>query len=200
MKRNQSAEQEKKDLQEENQKMLYLRQYKKEDAAVIISWCRDETTFRRWTFNRYDKYPITEADMNRKYFDCNGDCAEADNFYPMTACDEHGIAGHFIMRYIDGSQRKLRLGFVIVDDTKRGCGYGKRMIRLAMDYAFRIAGAELLTIGVFDNNKPAYNCYKAAGFRDVQLKQQEVYEVSGEEWKVLELAIKREYYFYLPQD
>ena len=38
MKRNQSAEQEKKDLQEENQKMLYLRQYKKEDAAVIISW------------------------------------------------------------------------------------------------------------------------------------------------------------------
>ncbi len=179
--------------------MVYLRPYKKEDAKVIVSWCKDETTFRRWTFNRYDRYPITEADMNRKYFDCNGDCAEADNFYPMTACDENGIVGHFIMRYVDGSPHILRIGFVIVDDTKRGYGYGRKMIALAIEYAFRIAGAELVTIGVFANNKPAYNCYKAAGFRDVQPKQQEVYEAAGEEWSVLELAIERDDYFLLSQ-
>ena len=53
-------------------KMLYLRPYKKGDAKTIISWCEDETTFRKQTSDRYNSYPITEKDMNYKYFDCNG--------------------------------------------------------------------------------------------------------------------------------
>ena len=59
--------------------MLYLRPYKKEDAATIISWCENENVFRKWTSDRYNSYPITENDMNYKYYDCNGDCAEKDN-------------------------------------------------------------------------------------------------------------------------
>ena len=100
--------------------MLYLRPYKKDDARTIISWCEDESVFRKWTADRYDSYPITESDMNYKYFDCNGDCAENDNFYPMTACDESRIVGHFILRYIGGHRDILRIGFVIIDDKKRG--------------------------------------------------------------------------------
>lgn len=50
---------------------------------------------------------------------------------------------------------ELRLGFVIVDDTKRGKGYGKEMLSLAVKYAFEIFKAEKLTIGVFANNPSA---------------------------------------------
>lgn len=174
--------------------MLYLRPYKKDDARTILSWCEDENTFRKWTSDRYDSYPITERDMNYKYFDCNGDCAENDNFYPMTACDENGIAGHFILRYTGGHRHILRIGFVIIDDKKRGHGYGKRMIQLALEYAFKIAGAERITIGVFENNLPAYYCYKAAGFRDVKSDQEEICELFGEKWKILELEINRNEY------
>lgn len=180
--------------------MLYLRPYKKEDAKTIISWCRDEETFRKWTSDRYPSYPITEADMNEKYFDCNGDCAEADNFYPMTACDESGIVGHFIMRYVGGDHQILRIGFVIVDDQKRGYGYGKAMIQLALEYAFRIAGARQVTIGVFENNEPAYHCYRAAGFRDVETDSQEICELFGEKWRVLELAVNREDFGMISQN
>lgn len=175
--------------------MLYLRPYKKDDAKTIISWCEDETVFRKWTSDRYDKYPITEQDMNFKYFDCNGDCVEEDNFYPMVACDENGMVGHCIMRYVGGNHRIMRIGFVIVDDNKRGHGYGKKMIRLAIEYAFRIAGAEQVTIGVFENNQSAYYCYKAAGFQDVHLKEDEICELFGEKWKILELALTRKDYF-----
>ena len=174
--------------------MLYLRPYKKGDARTIISWCEDESVFRKWTSNRYNSYPITERDMNYKYFDCNGDCAENDNFYPMTACDENGIVGHFILRYIGGHRDILRIGFVIIDDKKRGCGYGKRMIQLAIDYAFKIAGAKQITIGVFENNLPAYYCYKAAGFHDVESDQEEICELFGEKWRILELEINRNEY------
>ena len=112
----------------------------------------------------------------------------------MTACDEGGMVGHFILRYVGGNHNILRIGFVIVDDKKRGHGYGKKMIQLAMEYAFRIAGAEQVTIGVFENNKSAYYCYKAAGFQDIQLEQEEICELFGERWKILELAINRNDY------
>ena len=112
--------------------MLRLRPYKTSDAKTIISWCKDEVAFRKWTSDRYESFPITEADMNRKYVDCNGDCSEPDNFYPMTAFDESGIVGHLVMRYTDAEKKVLRLGFVIVDDSKRGKGYGKEMISLAI--------------------------------------------------------------------
>jgi len=174
--------------------MLRLRTYKPSDASTIISWCKDESTFRKWTANKYDTFPITEVDMNHKYIDNNGDCTEPDNFYPMTAFDEDGIAGHLIMRFTDSDKTTLRLGFVILDDTKRGRGYGKEMIRLSLKYAFEILRVDKVTIGVFENNMPAYYCYKAAGFKDVA-GEEVICEVLGETWKVLELQIMREEYF-----
>ena len=174
--------------------MLRLRPYKPDDAEAILSWCDDELTFRRWTGDRYDKFPITAADMNRKYIDGNGDCAEPDNFYPMTAFDENGIAGHFILRYTDEQKKVLRIGFVIVDSSKRGKGYGKVMIRLALKYAFEIFGAEKCTIGAFDSNPSAYYCYKAAGFSDVSVQEKACCEICGETWSVLELEMDKKDY------
>ena len=77
--------------------MLRLRTYKPVDAKTILTWCKDEISFRKWTSDRYDSYPITAEDMNRKYVDFNGDCVELDNFFPMTAFDESGVVGHLIM-------------------------------------------------------------------------------------------------------
>ena len=171
--------------------MLGLRPYKSCDAKIIVTWCKDETSFRKWTSDRYDTFPITEDDMNRKYLDFNGDCAEPDNFYPMTAFDESGIVGHLIMRFTDKEKKTLRFGFVIVDDSKRGKGYGKEMICLALKYAFEIFKAERVTIGVFENNPSAYYCYKSAGFTDVELDEPEYFSVMGEKWKCLELEVKR---------
>ena len=174
--------------------MLQLRPYKPCDAETILGWCRDELTFRRWTSDRYDKYPITAEDMNRKYIDCNGDCCDPDNFYPMTAFDESGIVGHLIMRYTDKEKKVIRLGFVILDDTKRGKGYGKEMIRLALRYAFEIFGAQKVTIGVFDNNPSAYYCYKNAGFREVISENRAKCEICGEMCSVIELEMNKEEY------
>ena len=174
--------------------MLRLRTYKRCDAKTILTWCKDEVSFRKWTSDRYDSFPITEADMNYKYVDCNGDCAEADNFFPMTAFDESGVVGHLIMRFTDQEKAVLRLGFVIVDDSKRGKGYGKEMICLALKYAFEIMKVEKVTIGVFENNAPAYHCYQSVGFMEVVLEEEVWCEVCGEKWKILELEMKAKDY------
>lgn len=164
--------------------MLRFRPYKPCDAATIVSWLGDEVSFRKWCADRYASYPITADDMNRHYhaFD------DSDNFYPMTAFDETGVAGHLIMRFTDEQKSLLRFGFVIVDGKKRGIGYGKQMLELAVKYAFEILKAEKITLCVFDNNEPAYKCYRAVGFREIPCDEPE-YEVFQEKWKRIEMEL-----------
>lgn len=168
--------------------MLKLRPYKKCDAKYIVSWTKDEVAFRKWCADRYDKYPIRAEDINEHYVAMD----DVDSFFQMTAFDESGIVGHLIMRFTDDNKNELRFGFVIVDDEKRGKGYGKEMLQLAIEYAFKILKVQKITLGVFENNEPAYYCYKSVGFKDVQLKEYEYYHVMGENWKCLELEMEND--------
>ncbi|MBQ9135593.1 MAG: GNAT family N-acetyltransferase [Lachnospiraceae bacterium] len=168
---------------------LRLRQYKPCDAEMIVSWIKDEETLRKWSSDRFGDFPINSEDINIKYLKNNGDCTEPDNFYPLVAFDESGVVGHLILRYTDAEKKIIRFGFVIVDDTKRGKGYGKQMLILAIKFAFDIFGAEKITLGVFDNNEPAYFCYKAAGFME---NGEELFcELFGEQWRIVEMEVNR---------
>ena len=170
--------------------MLLFRPFKTCDAEKIVSWVGDERSFRQWSSDRYEAYPITAADMIRKYADCNGDCQEEDNFYPMTACDESGaVVGHLMLRYV-GDRKKLRIGFVIVDPARRGKGYGAQMVRMAVKYGFEYLGGEKITLGVFDNNPAALHCYLAAGFQRTPERDRTV-RLMCENWTCLELAIEK---------
>lgn len=121
----------------------------------------------------------------------NGDCNEEDNFYPWIAfTDEDGVIGHFIMRYIHGDNKVLRFGWVIVDDSIRGKGYGTSMLRTGLDFAFNILGVHTVTIGVFEHNDIAHNCYKKVGFVDKEI-------VPHERDNIIEMAITKEEYFLL---
>ena len=170
--------------------MLRLRPYKACDASAIVSWIGDETAFRKWCADRYESYPITAEDMNSHY----DALAYSDSFYEMTAFDESGVVGHLILRFTDEEKKVLRFGFVIVDNQKRGKGYGKEMLQLAVKYAFDILKADKITLGVFENNEAAYWCYRAAGFRDVPMEVPEYYTICTEQWKCLELELTKEEY------
>ncbi len=172
--------------------MLTLRPYEPADAPMILSWVKDREAACKWSVDRYDHYPITPADMNHKYIDCHGDCPGPDWFYPKTALDGEIVVGHLILRYPDAEKRTVRLGFVIVDDLRRGEGFGKAMLKLAVSYAFREMKAEKVTLGVLANNLEAYHCYKKVGFQDVTPEEPEYYDFLGEPVKCLELEMTKE--------
>ncbi len=165
--------------------MLRLRQYKGCDAKSIISWIFDEQSYIKWSVGKFGDFPISAEDINRYYLEKNGGCEE-DNFFPFTAFDEDGIVGSMIMRFVEGKE-VLRFGFIIVDNSKRGKGYGKEMLSLALKYAFQILRVKKVTIGVFANNPSAVNCYKSVGFKEVG---EEVYNFYGESWKCIELELE----------
>ena len=108
----------------------------------------------------------------------------------FTALDEGKPTGFFTLRNPGDTANELRIGFIILDPEARGCGKGKEMLGLALKYAFEAYGAERVSLGVFENNEPAYHCYKAAGFKDVPLSEPETYRVLGEGWRCKEMAIE----------
>ena len=168
--------------------MLRLRQYKSCDSERIARWVNDQDVFLKWGGDRFGKFPVSAAVIDEKYRAGNGDCGEPDNFYPWTAFDDqNGAVGHFIMRYLNGDNRILRFGWVIVDPSIRGKGYGTGMLRAGLKYAFEILDAEVVTIGVYENNEQAHRCYLRAGFTDKAV-------VEKEPWNIVEMEITKAEY------
>ena len=159
--------------------MIRIRPYKTSDAGEVLSWCQDEKAFYQWTAGVLGSYPITQKEF-----------CFVESLMPFTAFDETGILGFFTLRNPDGSLDELRFGFVIVKPHKRGKGYGKAMIQSGLKFAFEIYGAKKASLGVFENNLPAYYCYKAAGFGDTALDAAEKYCIMGEERNCRELIME----------
>ena len=168
--------------------MLRLRPYKRSDATYICSWLKDEYSFHQWCADRYETFPLTAQQLNSQY----DSFIDYDWFYPWTAFDETGVVGHLTMRYLDEEKQNVRLGFVIVDDEKRGKGYGKEMMQLALKYAFELLKAKKVSLGVFENNPSAYQCYKAVGFHEISEKGFYDISILGETWRSWELVVKED--------
>lgn len=156
--------------------MLQLRPYEASDAEKIVGWLKDEVSFRQWCADRYEKYPITAEDMNEYY----ERYVREDNLYALTAVDEDGVAGHLTMRFLDREKKAVHFGFIIVDSSKRGKGYGKQMLKLAVQYAHEALEAGKITLGVFENNASAYHCYKSVGFQEAEPEKTERYHIYWE--------------------
>jgi RimJ/RimL family protein N-acetyltransferase len=114
---------------------------------------------------------------------------EGDNMFPLTAVVGEEIIGHILLRFPSEDKSVIRFGFVIVDDLKRGKGYGKQLLRLAIDYAKRELGAQKITLGVFCDNLSAVECYKSVGFRIIG---EDAYPIDGEKWKGFEMEMELE--------
>lgn len=167
---------------------LTLRPYKPSDAAVITSWLKSEYLMRQWCADRYEHYPVTPEDMNAYHErDIDGQHSRA-----LTMTDDDDIVGYITLRTPADDSTEQRLGFVIVDDSKRGRGFGKTLVSMAVKYAFDALGAMKVSLGVFENNPSAIHCYEAAGFNRVSLPVIESYECLGETWNCIEMEQYRE--------
>ena len=159
--------------------MLRLKPYNINEADIILSWSKDKIAFYKWSAGILGEYPIT-----KEKFDF------VNNLMAFTAIEDDEIVGFFTMRRPSENFDELRFGFVVVDPSRRGKGYGKRMLQLGLKFAFEIYGAKKVSLSVFENNESAYFCYKSVGFDDVIIDKTEIYYVLGEEWKCKELMIE----------
>ena len=159
---------------------MKLRPFNPNDAETILNWCKDKHTFRLWSADRYEDFPAQPEEMMKQY--------KGDNMYPLTAIVGEEIVGHILLRHPSEDKSVIRFGFVIVDDSRRGKGYGKQMLSLAINHAQLELGANRITLGVFCDNNSAVECYKSVGFR---ISGTDAYMIDGEEWNGYEMELKK---------
>ena len=138
---------------------------------------------RQWCADRYERFPVTPENMNsyhQQYID-------GHNSVALTMVDGEEIVGYTTLRIPADNPTERRLGFVIVDDSKRGTGLGKALVAMTVDYAFRKLGATKVSLGVFENNPAAIRCYESVGFHRVVRQETECYKCLGETWNCIEM-------------
>lgn len=156
-----------------------LRAFVYEDASIILGWCKNKREFRLWSADRYKSFPASADDMLNQY--------SVDNIYPLTMVEDGKVVGHILLRYPSVDRDVIRFGFIIVDDTLRGKGYGKCLMQLAIEYAKDILHAKKITLGAFCDNHSAVECYQSTGFAIVGIDS---YMIDGEEWNGYEMELK----------
>lgn len=164
---------------------MLLRTYKREDAEKILNWIKNEREFRLWSADRYDRYPALPQDINNNY----SKSKEISNFYPLTLEDNGKVIGHLILRNPGEDKRVIRMGFIIVDNSIRGKGYGKALIKNAIIYAREKLDAKEINLGVFVNNEDALYCYESVGFKISKIEKN-AYQFYGEYWDCAEMILK----------
>ncbi len=155
---------------------MTLRPFNINDAETILSWCKDKHAFRLWSADRYKEFPAQPMEMQKQY--------DGDNMFPLTAVIGERIVGHILLRFPLEDKSVIRFGFVIVDDSKRGMGYGRRLLQLAIDHACNQMGVKTITLGVFADNPSALKCYQSVGFK---ITGEDSYMIDGEKWKGYEM-------------
>lgn len=165
---------------------MIFRPYKSEDACEILKWISNERDLRLWSADRYGDFPVSENDINLNY----EECSKVSSFYPFTLEDNGKVIGHMIMRVPGDDNSVIRFGFIIVDNSIRGMGYGKKLIKDAIKYAKEKLNAKEINLGVFDVNDGAFNCYKSVGFEVVDIER-DVYQYKDESWNCIEMVLKK---------
>lgn len=164
--------------------MLRLRPFRTIDAKTIITWANEPREFYMWSAGLLGDFPVSE----QKLLEAVSARENNPKYFPLVAFDEDGLVGFLTIRTPGDDDKKVALGYVIVDPNKRSKGYGKKMLKLALKFAFDIYGATEVSLDVFDSNKQAYNCYKSIGFNETG--KQELFKMGEYTWNYVEMMIE----------
>lgn len=144
---------------------MELRRYEgNADCDVIKNWISDERTNALWSAGRLE-YPINKERFDSFLQDVN----DRNGDEPFVAVDEDDRPIGFYCLSANEDASEAMLKFVVVDLEKRGKGIARKMLKLAVDYAFANTDVKAVHLNVFSANIRARKCYEKVGFivRDV---------------------------------
>lgn len=156
------------------------------DYEYLEKWDTDERTHALWCADLIP-YPLTREGLRSVLEKAAGermDCA-------YVATEEDGKPVGFFCYAVNTETNLGFFRFVIVDADKRGAGYGQRVLKLALRYAFEITGAEKVQLNVFAENEIACGCYEKAGFAAKGVEEA-VFAYRDERWGRCRMEVRRD--------
>ena len=156
------------------------------DFDTIRTWITDERTHALWCANRIP-YPMEEEGFHRVLREAAerfGDC-------PFVAVEDDGTMAGFFCLSLNRRTNEGMLKFVMVQPALRGKGYGKEMLRLAVQYAFYTWKTDAVYLNVFPENGQAVRCYESVGFTE-EKTEPAAFRFRDEAWGRRRMTIQKE--------
>lgn len=137
----------------------------REDFQQLIDWLNEEYMLINWSGNLF-RFPLNEESLEWYIKDTNNPVT-ADAYVFKAVDTETGLtAGHISLGGISHKNKSARISRVLVGNTSdRGKGTCQAMVKAVCKIAFEDLKLHRVSIGVYDTNKAAVNCYEKAGFK-----------------------------------
>lgn len=154
---------------------MLLRPTEVDDLDVFLCWVHDEEGMVLWSGPTFS-WPLDRSQLE-EYF------SDPHRQYWTGIDGVTGAAiGHASLLIDDG--QSCRLGFVILDPSRRGEGLGRKLVSQLM--AMLIETKTEVTLGVYSHNIPARRLYESLGFRGREIALQT--PVGDQVWNVVAMS------------
>lgn len=167
---------------------LILRPARDEDWAARLELGRVPEIARMFAVQSGDAdKPLTEPDARRWA------ARLTSNPYGWAVEYQGRLLGEAFLNGVDLDHGDARLACGLYDPGMLGQGLGRRVVRLALAYAFEELGLHRVGLRVIAYNERAVRCYRACGFKEEGRLREAVF-VDGKRYDDILMSILRSEY------
>ncbi|WP_035568103.1 GNAT family N-acetyltransferase [Hymenobacter sp. IS2118] len=168
--------------------MIVLEAFTPADFNQLIEWVDNERLMKEWSGAMFS-FPLTEAGLSW-YIEDSNNLADPSVFIYKAVDSKTGVTvGHISLGGISQRDRAGRITRVLVGKTtERRRGICQAMVTALLRIGFEDLALHRISLGVYDFNQAAVNCYLKAGFVQEGLLR-DVVRHDEEYWSLIEMGI-----------
>ena len=170
--------------------MIKLKPFVQSDFQQLIDWIDTEELLIKWSGSLFS-FPLTIKTMEWYIRDTNVP-GESDAFVFKAVETETGeVVGHISLGGLSWKNRSSRISRVLVSPHAQQKGICQQMTKAVLKIGFEELGLHRIGLGVYENNKPALNCYLKSGM-NIEGVSRDILWYNNEYLSMVEMAILEE--------
>ena len=168
--------------------MITLESFTSADFNQLMEWVDDERLMKEWSGSMFS-YPLSEAGL-AWYVEGSNNLNDPGVFIYKAVDSKTGITvGHISLGGISTRDRAGRITRVLVGNTtERRRGICQGMVKALLRIGFEELKLHRISLGVYDFNHAAVNCYLKCGFQQEGLMR-DVVKHGNDYWSLIEMGI-----------
>ena len=168
--------------------MIQLETFGPNDFQQLIDWIDTEELMIKWSGSLFS-FPLTMESMEW-YINGSNIINESDAFSYKAIDTETGeMVGHISLGGLSWRNKASRISRVLVGKTApQGKGICQQMTKAALKIGFEELSLHRISLGVYENNKAALNCYLKSGF-SIEGVSRDILLYNGEYLSMIEMGI-----------
>lgn len=154
-------------------KQINLRSMTMEDVDIILNWENDP---KNWLFSG-TLSPFTSGEINSFIKNSELGIYQTKQFrFIIELHDGKTALGTMDIFDFDPHNKRAGLGILIADESKRGLGYGKQALGLAIEYCFKQLDLHQIYCNILSDNQESIALFQSLGFNQCGHKKDWIWD------------------------